>query len=257
MTQTSRYYVIDMNSPMPLYHQIKQNILGLIQANVLRTGDALPSERELSESYGVNRMTVRQAITELSNHGVVRRLHGVGTFVTDQNISTPLVPTVTGFSERYRSAGMRPASIVIGLEKIQANPVIAERLHIESKALVIALKRLRLVNDKPLMLETSYLSFAQFPALVNEDFSSQSLYDVLERRYGTHIRETEHTLEPTLLTDTESDYFQMAPGQPAMLVHITAYTDQHQPVEFCKSIIRGDRCRYYFTVNTQSPIIDR
>lgn len=246
-----------MNSPVPRYHQIKQNILGLIQANVLRVGDALPSERELSEVYGVNRMTVRQAVTELSTLGIIRRLHGVGTFVSDQNAISPLVPAVTGFSERYRSAGMRPASTVIDLEKVQASPVIAERLCLDPKATVIALKRLRLVNDEPFMLETSYLPFARFPALLREDFSAQSLYDVLGRRYQTHICETEHTLEPTLLTDVETEYFGLTPGQPAMLVHITAYTDSHQPVEFCKSIIRGDRCRYYFTVNTQRPIIDR
>lgn len=257
MTQNSRYFVIDMNSPMPRYHQIKQNILGLIQASVLRTGDALPSERELSDSYGVNRMTVRQAITELSTQGVVRRLHGVGTFVTEQNTIAPLVPAVTGFSERYRSAGMRPASVVIGLEKLQASPLIAQRLALEAKAPVVALQRLRLVNDEPLMLETSYLPFARFPELLSEDFSSESLYDVLGRRYQIHIRETEQTLEPTLLTDPESGYFELTTGQPAMLVYITAYTDNHQPVEFCKSIIRGDRCRYYFKVNTQSPIIDR
>jgi len=257
MTQNSRYFAIDMNSPLPRYHQIKQNILGLIQANILRIGDALPSERELSEAYGVNRMTVRQAITELSTQGVVRRLHGIGTFVTDHNTFAPLVPAVTGFSERYRSAGMQPASEVIRIEKAQASPVIAQQLAVEAKAPVIALQRLRLVNNEPFMLETSYLPFVRFPDLLNEDFSSQSLYDVLGRHYQTHILETEHTLEPTLLTEQESHYFHLEVGLPAMLVHITAYTDSHQPVEFCKSIIRGDRCRYYFSVHTQSPIIDR
>ena len=257
MTENNRYFVIDTNSPLPRYYQIKQNILDLIQASVLRTGDALPSERELSESYGVNRMTVRQAITELTTQGIVRRMHGVGTFVTEQNAIAPLVPAVTGFSERFRSAGMKPASQVISLEVVPASPVVAQKLELDTKSSVISLQRLRLVNDEPLMFEKSYLPYENYPDLLNEDFSTQSLYDLLARRYNTHILETEQTLEPTSLTAEESAFFKLKKGQPAMLVHITAYTDERRPVEFCKSIMRGDRCRYYFSVNTQSPIFFR
>src|SRR5690349_4362401 len=106
----SRHFTIDLNSAVPRYYQIQRNILNLIEANVLRAGEALPSERELSETYGVTRMTVRQAITQLSSQGVVRRLHGVGTFVTEPKAIAPLSPAVIGFSERMRSAGMQPTS---------------------------------------------------------------------------------------------------------------------------------------------------
>ena len=152
---------------------------------------------------------------------------------------------------------MQPTSRVLTLDVIVAPPVIAERLKLEPKVPVIFLKRLRLVNDEPLMLEQSYLSHKAYPRLLDHDFGSQSLYDVLDREYQANIVEAEQTLEPTLLTPDESEYFGLKTGLPAMLVHITAYTDEHQPVEFCKSVIRGDRCRYYFTVNTQSPIIFR
>jgi GntR family transcriptional regulator len=251
------YFTIDLNSPLPRYYQIKQNITELIQNNLLRAGDALPSERELSELYSVNRMTVRQAITELTTQGVLRRLHGVGTFVTEKTIIAPIIPAVTGFSERIRKAGMKPASRVIALELIPGSPVITERLGLESKAPLLSLKRLRLIDDEPLMIETSYLSYTAFPDLLDEDFSVQSLYDLLAARYHSPVIETDHTLEPTLLTPDESPYFELKSGQPAMLVHVVAYTTNRQPVEFCKSVIRGDRCRYYFTANTQSPMIAR
>jgi GntR family transcriptional regulator len=257
LVEETRYFAIDLNSPVPRYYQIQQNILDLIQSNVLRAGDALPSERELSETFGVSRMTVRQAITELTTQGVLRRLHGVGTFVAETTGITPLSPATIGFSERIRSAGMKPTSRVITLEVGQATPVIAARLLVEPKAPVIFLKRLRLVDDEPLMVEKSYLPYHKYPELIDRDFGAQSLYDVLDRHYQAHIVETEQTLEPTLLTPEESEYFGLKTGQPAMLVHITAYTDNHQPVEFCKSVIRGDRCRYYFTVNTEVPMIFR
>jgi GntR family transcriptional regulator len=257
VSEVSRHFTIDLNSPLPRYYQIQQNILDLIDSNVLRAGDALPSERGLSEAFGVSRMTVRQAISKLSTQGVLRRLHGVGTFVTEASAIMPLSPAVTGFSERIRSAGMTPASQVITLEVIPATPVVAERLVIEPNSPVIFLKRLRLVNDEPLMVEKSYLSHQKYSQLLDHDFSRQSLYDVLGKQYQIHILETEETLEPTLLNPEESRYFGLKAGQPAMLVQITAYTDNHQPVEFCKSVIRGDQCRYFFRVNTPSPMMLR
>ena len=257
MPENSDYFKIDVNSPLPIYHQIQENILDLIQSDVLHAGDALPAERELSEAYGVSRMTVRQAITALASQGVLRRAHGVGTFVTEKQEAFSLAPTASGFSERIRSAGKTPTSRVIALEVIQATPSISRRLALEPNAHVIFLRRLRLINDEPLMIEKSYLPYEKYPGLLDHDFSHESLYGVLTERYSANIVETEQTLEPTLLTPQEGEYFGLTGRQPAMLVHITAYTKGHQPAEFCKSVIRGDRCRYYFTVNTQTPIIFR
>jgi GntR family transcriptional regulator len=256
-SKNNGYFTIDLNSPLPRYYQIQQNIIELIEANLLRAGDALPSERELSDMYAVNRMTLRQAVNELCNQGVLRRLHGVGTFVTEKNIGTPFMPAVTGFSERFRSAGRKPTSRVIALEVVPASPLVAERLNLETESQVISLIRLRLIDDEPLMLEKSFLPYQAYPDLLEEDFSLQSLYSVLAQGYGIHIVEAEQTLEPTLLTPDEGELFNLKSGLPAMLVSITAYSNNHQPVEFSKSVIRGDRCRYYFAVDTRNPIFLR
>ncbi len=251
MVKNGTYFNIDLDSAVPRYYQIQQNILELIQSNVLRAGDVLPSERELSEAFGVSRMTVRQAITELSTQGVLKRLHGIGTFVTEPTDIPPLSLGTIGFNERIRSAGMKPTSKVITLVVIRATPAIAERLAVEPKSPLVYLRRIRLVNDEPLMIENSYLSHQKYPELLDHDFSIQSLYDVLSKQYQTHIVESEQTLEPTLLNPEESECFGLKAGQPAMLVHIITFTEGHVPVEFSKSVIRGDRCRYYFAANTQ------
>jgi GntR family transcriptional regulator len=253
----SNYFAIDLNSPLPRYYQIQQNITELIEANLLRAGEALPSERELSDIYAVNRMTVRQAVTELCNQGLLRRVHGVGTFITEKNVGMPFRPAVTGFSERFRSDGRKPSSRVIAQEVVPATPLVANHLRVETEIPLISLIRLRLIDDEPMMLEKSFLPYDDFPGLLAEDFSFQSLYSVLAQHYDTHILATEQTLEPTLLTLEEGELFNLKSGLPAMLVSITAYTNGHRPVEFSKSIIRGDRCRYYFTVDTQSPILTR
>lgn len=131
-------------------------------------------------------MTLRQAVNELCTQGILRRVRGVGTFVTEKNMGTPFVPAVTGFSERFRNSGHKPASRVITLEVILASPLVAQRLQLAENDQVISLVRLRLLDDEPLMLEKSFLSYKAYPDLIEQDFSVQSLYNVLAQHYGVH-----------------------------------------------------------------------
>ena len=101
-------------------------------------------------------------------------------------MGTPFVPAVTGFSERFRNSDHKPASRVITLEVIQASPLVAQRLQLAENDQVISLVRLRLLDDEPLMLEKSFLSHKAYPDLIEQDFSVQSLYNVLAQHYGVH-----------------------------------------------------------------------
>jgi GntR family transcriptional regulator len=246
------YFKIDHSSPAPRYYQIQQNLRDLIEAGVLPVGEMLPSERELSEIYGVSRMTVRQAISALTSAGLVQPVQGIGTMVSRPQV-TQVVPNVAGFTERMRTAGHHASSRVLRLEVIPAAPVVAGRLRLLPDVPVVCLERLRLADGEPFMLETAYLPHERFPGLEQENFETQSLYDLLVRRYHTHVYETEQTLEPTLLHLEEADLFGLKSGQPAMLVHIVAYAAEGVPIEFSKSIVRGDRCRFYFHATLRMP----
>lgn len=255
MTISSAYFNIDTSKPMPLYYQIQENLIELMDLGLLKAGESLPSERDLSKYYGVNRMTVRQAIDGLVKKGLVNKQHGVGTFVSNQPAVKTFAPAVTGFSQRMREAGLRPSSRVLVSQRMLPSPLISHRLGIPVTEEVYAIQRLRLVNDEPLMIETSYLPYSRFPGLDSHDVGQQSLYQILEDQYGVRVHETEQTLEPTLMTQGEAELLSMSGGQPAMLVRILAFTLDRAPIEFSKSVVRGDRCRYYFRVNTQKPII--
>ncbi len=248
------HFRIDLTSPVPRYYQIQQNITELIQTGILQDGDLLPPERALAQIYGVSRLTVRQTLDTLSRNGLVRSLQGVGTFVSKPEI-TQSVSKVTGFSERIRSIGKRPSSRVLGGEIIQAPAFIGRRLHIDPRARVIRLTRLRLADEEPLMLETSFLPAASFPYLLEENLNTQSLYDVLEQRYGVRVHKAEQTLEPTMLQPEEAEHLGLEKGQPAMLIQVTASSDDARVIEYSKSIIRGDRCRFYLQLTTREPIL--
>lgn len=255
MSLRRHYFQIDSSKSIPLYVQIQENMLELIDLGMLKAGDALPSERELSQYYGVNRMTVRQAIDGLVQRGLIIKQHGVGTFISEQKPVQPFMPTVTGFSQRMREAGLRPSSKLIQQQVIMPTPMLAHRLNIAATEQVIMIQRLRYVNDEPLMLETSYLSFERFQRILAHDISDHSLYQIMKEEYNVQVAEAEHTFEPMLINSAESEHFGLPEGQPAMLVRVLAYGQDRRVMEFSKSVVRGDRCRYYFRVTTHTPII--
>jgi GntR family transcriptional regulator len=256
MTQLAKYFRLTRDASLPLYQQIQDNIIQLVDSGLLSAGDSLPAERLLSEIYGVNRMTVRQAIEGLVQKGWIERRHGAGSFIARQQPVQQFTPTVIGFSQRMREAGMDPSSRLLHREIITPEPLIAHRLGIEPDSPVIVLKRLRLVNQEPLMIETSYLSQAMFPGLMHADLEGESLYRILQHDYGMTVYETEHTMEPTLPNAFEAHHLGVALNLPAMLVRVVAYSVDRLPLEMSKAIVRGDRCRYFFRVHTRIPIME-
>lgn len=255
MDDLLKYFRLSTDSVHPVYQQIQDNIIQLIDHNVLNTGDALPSERQLSDVYGVNRMTVRQAVGGLVQKGLIERKRGAGSFIARRRSVRELTPTVIGFSQRMREAGAKPSSRLLHREVIMPEPITAHRLHLEVGSPIIILKRLRLVDGEPLMIETSYLSYAMFPRLMDADLENESLYRILEHDYGMVVEEAEHTMEPTLPNAYEALHLGIEMTMPAMLVRVLAYSSDRVPLELSKSIVRADRCRYFFRVHTRVPIM--
>src|SRR5215467_13995952 len=129
------------NSPLPRYYQLKEIMRERVQSNEWKPGEHIPSERELSETYGISRMTTRQAITDLVNEGVFYREQGKGTFVTKHKITQQLL-RLTGFTEDIRARGQQPSTKVLAAEMRPASEVIAEKLRVNSGQLVFCIQRL-------------------------------------------------------------------------------------------------------------------
>ena len=235
---------IDTESDIPLYHQVKEGLREAIADQALEPEDMLPSERELSKLYGVSRQTVRQAVQELVQEGLLRRIAGIGTFVAKPKV-VQVFPTVLGFSARMRQEGHATINRVLRQQEEPASPSVARRLQIPEGSPVMRLVRLRIVDNEPLMIETSFLSLRRFPDLLHDDFAIRSLYDVISARYGVTVSELDQTLEPVLMTAYEASLLDSSPGSPAMLLEVIAYEEAEQPFEFSKAIVRGDKCQYY------------
>lgn len=228
---------------LPLYRRIKADVRDRIRSGELAPGARVETELELMERHGVSRATVRQALGELIVEGLLEIRRGLGTFVT-----TPRFEHTIGgfysFSREIERHGIRPGTRVLGLGIEPADEVVAAALGIEAGTSVVALRRLRLAGDEPLVVETSYLPAARFPGIERVDFSSVRLYDTLTGTYGCRPTRARETFEPILLPPDEADLLGQGHGLPALRVERTAFDQDDAPIEFCRSTVRGDRYRY-------------
>lgn len=232
------------NSPVPRYHQLKEILRERIRSGEWKPGDLIPSERELSETYEISRMTARQAITDLVNEGVFYREQGRGTFVTQNRITQQLL-RLTGFTEDIRARGQRPATKLLSATMCPADELTAERLRVKVGQPVFCLQRLRLADDEPLAIEESHLNFNGCDSLVDEDLENNSLYNLLETKYGLPLMEAEQELEAGLAGDKEAETLQIPAGSPVLFTRRITYTDRNRPVEYATSVYCGAKYTFY------------
>lgn len=228
----------------PLYHQLKRIIEGKIETGKWKSGDKISSENELRTEYKISRNTVQKALDELVQEGVLERKQGRGTFVARPKIEQSLT-SFYSFSKVMESQGMNPKDIILSINIEKANKKVAKRLQLDASDEVFALQRLRYANDEPIILETSYLPKKYIHAMSQKDLEGHSLYGFLEEYHNITVVKAKETFEPVIVRDYESQLLQINPGSPSLLLDRIAYDTQGRLIEFCRSIVRGDRCRFY------------
>ena len=140
----------------PLYDQLVDILTEKID-HEYRAGDMIPSERELSERYGLSRTTVRLALQELERLGLVVRQHGRGTFVTDRSAKATNLMQSYSFTEQMRAMGREPETTILEFCEMEADKNLAEHMGLRIGDRIFKLKRLRSADNMPMMVERSYL----------------------------------------------------------------------------------------------------
>jgi len=231
-------------SPLPRYYQLREIIREKITSGHWAEGEVIPSERELGEQYGLSRMTVRQSVMDLVKEGYLYREQGRGTFVARPKITQQL-SKLTGFTEDMQSRAQSTTTKVLGREMWAADEITAEKLRIKPGQPLFRVKRLRLTEAEPLALETSFISFIGCENLLEEDLEHNSLYHLLETKYGLPPLEAEQELEAGLAHESEAALLKIMAGGPVLLIRRTTYTERNQPLEYASSVYRGDKYRFY------------
>ena len=226
-----------------LYLKLSDALAEQILDGTLPEGTLLPSERELCQTYGISRTTVRQALQELNQKGYSKTIHGKGTVVVRPQIRQEL-RSIYSFDEDMRRLGKQPETQIMDFVEIVPTGTIAEQLKLPAGESVYRIMRLRLANGEPMLLETNYLPCSRFPDLQREMIEHQSLYRVLSNTYSLHIDVAEETFEPILLRPMEAQMLHTGQGGLGMLVERISYEDG-KVVEISKSVSPASKFKHH------------
>lgn len=236
--------MVTFNDSIPLYAQISTHLRDAIEDGTYKAGDRLPSERELAEQFQVSTITVKRAVLDLVQEGLVYRKRGKGTFVAEPKLERDL-GRLNSFTKEMLYYGVEPGNLLIRAELVKATGRVAQALKLESGQEVVLIERTRLADGEPLMLEKAFLPHKIFPGILEEDLSERSLYDVISNRFDVALASARETLEPIIINSEEAEKLKVEKGTPGLLLELTAFSQTGEPVEYCKAIVRGDRSKYY------------
>jgi len=234
---------IDKESRIPLYYQLMDIIKEMIEEGHLSENDQLPSERELCETYNVSRSTVRQAIQELEKEGYIYREHGKGTFVSPEKFKQDLL-SFYSFTDEMKKIGKVPSSKVLDFKVIKCTDDLAKKMKLDSGEKLYMFTRLRLADNEPMMLETSYVPYRRFPGLTKEQLEQSAMYEIFTKKYNAVFTCAEEIFQPVLTREEEAILLQYQQGFPAMMIERITH-ENDKIIEYTKGIARGDRFKYH------------
>ena len=234
---------LDKNSHEPLYRQLAKLLISQIHSGDYQAGNRLPSERELSESYKVSRITARQAIDLLFEDGLIFREQGRGTFVAEPRMRH--LQGLTSFTEDMQARGFTPHSRILTQEVLQADGELQSSLRISAAQRILHLVRLRMADERPIALQASYISLALCPGLENEDFKDQSLFALLRSKYYLYPTWTEIDVQAVPASKDEAQLLEIRSNDPLLVIRGKTFTDSFEPIETVRTTYIGKGLALY------------
>lgn len=228
-----------MNIKSPKYHVVMEQIAALIAE--AEPGTSIPTERELARQFLTSRTTVRQALTALAADGRVARTWGSGTVVAKPNLVH--VHQLTSYSEDLRLQGHTPASQIVDVSCVKPDSEVSAALKVAADDKVHRVERVRFVDDEPLAIEVAHLT-GKLPRLRQELERHSSLYTALREAYEVKLARAEDIVECAFASPREGALLGVDPGAPMLAIHRTGYDSDDTPIEYTRSVFRGDRFRF-------------
>lgn len=233
---------INPNSIVPMYKQVLKIISNQIKNGELKPEDKLPSEASLMKRFGVSRVTIRAAISELVEDGILVRSQGKGTFVATPK-SLYKADDRHGFTRSCLLAGKTPSTKVLSVEMIHPTSQDIEFLNIKETDMIVCSKRLRLVDNEPTIIETNHYP-ASFSFLLNENLEG-SLFELLSSKYNILVSESIRTLEVYYPNKDEASLLGVKQSTPLLLFKDKQKDANGNPLFISKQIYCTTNLKFY------------
>ncbi len=228
---------LDIQSPIPLYHQLKEVLRGMVESGLLQPGEKIPAEMDIAEEYQISRSTVRNAILDLVRKGIFVRQRGRGTFVAapKEEISYIVDFFPSKMGARHENISMQHSVPPVSVSKL---------LQIPENGVVYSVIRLRYIKDLPSVLEKSYIAENSCPEFNSLPVNYEGkLYEWINSNCQKKITKAVTNIEPVILDQYECDLFHLSGVIPGFLISRLNLDERGMPVVYSKSIVRGDKFR--------------
>ena len=235
---------ISRNTFEPLYYQIREDIREKINSNEYPPNSMIPSEAELCEHYGVSRVTVRRAILDLVQEGLLNRGKGKGTFVSE-NYGLTTMNGVQSFSQELLGLNMRPSAKLLSCKIRNADLALRKTMGLNDGDKVATISRLRLVNNEPCMVEVMNFPYSLVPGIEKEDLE-QSIYCLLKGKYQQEVVTAKDILEPIIIGEYESNLLELTMPSAGLRTNRVGCDANSRVIEYSTHIIPGKKCTLVF-----------
>jgi GntR family transcriptional regulator len=219
----------------PKYLRIYAELRERITGGRWPAGSALPAQRDLADEFDVSIMTLRQALQLLADEGLIDTRHGAGTFVAARYAYD--LGHLRSFADDLAAQGAQITTRLLAAQIIAAPQEVDARLGGPGE--VLALRRLRLADGRPLIVQTSYLPASLVAGLRPADLGNRGLYTMLAER-GLTVARADETITPAVLGEADARDLARPPASPALLSHRISYTAADLPVVDDHVVLPGD-----------------
>lgn len=231
-----------MGSKLPVYLKIHDQIKKEIEEGKWHVGDRLPSERELSETFNVSRMTLRQAIQTLADEGILERKIGSGTYVARKKVQETMIGT-TSFSDIIKEQGRKPSSKTISYFVTKPSSSEMEKLQLGPHEDILKMERIRYADDVPICFEV-----ASIPFKLIENFDknqiTRSLYRVLAEEGNAVIGKSSQKISAVVASEKIAHFLDIKRGEAILRLSQISYFENSQPFEYVRSQYVGERFEF-------------
>lgn len=240
-------------SAVPLHTQIRETIRRRVLDGTYAPHSQMPSEAQMMESFGVSRITVRQALADLQREGLIFKIAGKGSFVAKpkafQNLSR-----LQGFGEAMAPSGYETFSQVLSARSVPAVEAVARNLRLKPGSTVYEIQRLRFLNREPISVDMSWFPLAVGRRLAREDLATRDIFLILENDHGHALTHADVSIEAISASEALARQLRTPEGSPLLRIERLTYAGD-QPLDYEHLFYRGDAFQYRLRIDrTESPI---
>ncbi|HZB51317.1 MAG TPA: GntR family transcriptional regulator [Mycobacteriales bacterium] len=239
---------LDRSSPVPLYFQVSRQIEAAIERGDLEPGDRLENEIGLADRWGLSRPTMRRAIEELVDKGLLVRRRGIGTQVVHGRVKRKM--ELTSLFDDLARSGQQPTTEVLLHETVPVDGHVAERLGLPAGAEVVHLQRLRSSGGEPLAVMRNWLPVELAGSFSTEQLRTRGLYELI-RATGVHLRVAAQRIGARGASAAEARLLAVRRGAPLLTMERTTYDGTGRAVELGSHVYQAE------TYSIEMTVVDR